>query len=545
MSETIKKKAVIYCRVSDTKQKTRGDGLNSQETRCREYAKFKGYIVETVFKDDMTGGASDRPGMQAALKYLRKHRSDPRVLIIDDISRLARGLDAHLKLRNAIANAGATLESPSIEFGEDSDSILVENLLASVSQHQRQKNSEQTRNRMRARLMNGYWVFQVPVGYKYQSSSRGKILARDEPLASIIQEALEGYASGRFQIQAEVKRFLESFPEYPRDTNGDVRNQRVTNLLTRVIYAGYVDSPEWDVSLRKGKHEGLISFETYQKIQARLKEAARVPARKDINADFPLRGFITCGDCGAPLTACWSKGRGGRYPYYLCHQKGCSSYRKSIRRDVLEGAFETLLRSLKPTEGIFTLATAMFEELWAHRLVFQKKRKGSLEAEIVKTDRKIGQLLDRIVDASSSSVIGAYEKRIQKLEEDKIVMQEKLAACGRPVADFDAGLRTALNFLENPYKLWTSERLEDKRAVLKLTFADRLAYVRNEGFRTAEITLPFRVLGDLSAPKSKMARPERFELPTNWFEASYSIQLSYGRVAVYYLRFHTHFTIPE
>ncbi len=28
-----------------------------------------------------------------------------------------------------------------------------------------------------------------------------------------------------------------------------------------------------------------------------------------------------------------------------------------------------------------------------------------------------------------------------------------------------------------------------------------------------------------------MARPERFELPTTWFEAKYSIQLSYGRVA--------------
>jgi hypothetical protein len=27
-----------------------------------------------------------------------------------------------------------------------------------------------------------------------------------------------------------------------------------------------------------------------------------------------------------------------------------------------------------------------------------------------------------------------------------------------------------------------------------------------------------------------MARPERFELPTTWFEAKYSIQLSYGRV---------------
>ncbi len=31
-----------------------------------------------------------------------------------------------------------------------------------------------------------------------------------------------------------------------------------------------------------------------------------------------------------------------------------------------------------------------------------------------------------------------------------------------------------------------------------------------------------------------MARPERFELPTNWFEASYSIQLSYGRNRAYH-----------
>ena len=32
-----------------------------------------------------------------------------------------------------------------------------------------------------------------------------------------------------------------------------------------------------------------------------------------------------------------------------------------------------------------------------------------------------------------------------------------------------------------------------------------------------------------------MARPERFELPTLWFEARCSIQLSYGRVQTLYL----------
>ena len=33
-----------------------------------------------------------------------------------------------------------------------------------------------------------------------------------------------------------------------------------------------------------------------------------------------------------------------------------------------------------------------------------------------------------------------------------------------------------------------------------------------------------------------MAHPERLELPTNWFEASYSIQLSYGCAPINYPR---------
>ncbi|NQW11216.1 MAG: recombinase family protein [Alphaproteobacteria bacterium] len=93
---------------------------------------------------------TDRPGMLSVLAHLKTNkRGGGHVVIIDDISRLARDIKAHLDLRTAIAGAGGRLESPSIEFGEDSDSILVENLLASVSQHQRQKNTEQVYNRQR------------------------------------------------------------------------------------------------------------------------------------------------------------------------------------------------------------------------------------------------------------------------------------------------------------------------------------------------------------------------------------------------------------
>lgn len=236
---------------------------------------------------------------------------------------------------------------------------------------------------------------------------------RDEPVASIVQEALEGYASGRFQIQAEVKRFLEAQPEYPRDRNGEVRNQRVTELLTRCVYAGYVEATSWDVSLRPAKHEALISYETFRTIQRRLDSHAKVPARKNLNEDFPLRGFVSCGHCAAPLTANWSKGRNARYAYYLCRTKNCENYGKSIKREKLEGEFEALLHKLKPTEGLFTVSRMMFEDQWNLRFQMQKTRKQSMEAEIVKLDKKIEQLLVRIVEADSSSIIRAYENRIK------------------------------------------------------------------------------------------------------------------------------------
>ncbi len=105
----------------------------------------------------------------------------------------------------------------------------------------------------------------------------------------------------------------------------------------------------------------------------------------------------------------------------------------------------------------------------------------------------------------------AYETRIHKLEEQKIIVSEKIANCGRPVRGFEETLRTSLNFLGNPLKLWVSERLEDKRAVLKLAFADKLAYVRKEGFRTPNLTLPFKALASFKMGEIEMARSKGFE----------------------------------
>lgn len=513
------REAVIYCRVSSAAQLAKGDGLSSQETRCREHAKHRGYLILNVFRDNMTGGAADRPAMAALLAFLRK-RTAPTLVLIDDLNRFSRDVQVHWQLRALLAEAGGKLESPMIEFRDDSDSILVENLLASVSQHQRQKNGEQTKHRMRARALNGYWVFHAPLGLRYEKmAGHGKVLVRDEPLASVIQEALEGFACGRFESQSAVKAFLERNPHFPKTTRGEVRYEEVIRLMRRPHYAGYIEIPQWGVSLRKGQHAGLVSLDTWTKVQARLAAPTRAAFRKDISADFPLRGFVTCDDCGNPLTANWSTSKTGKkHPYYMCFTKGCASYRKSIRRADLEGAFARLLRRLQPTRSLFDLVRAMLKSAWDQRTTQAKAHHATLTRDIAGIDKKITTLLDRIVESDTPSVIAAYETRIAALERDKMVKQDALAQTPKTPRTFDDMFELSSLFLANPWKLWETGVLAWQRIVLKLTLQDRLAYNRKTGLRTPKTTSPFNILDTIQNHQSQMAETKGFE-PSRRFPA--------------------------
>lgn len=512
-------KAIIYCRISSASQAKKGDGLHSQETRCREYSGFKGYqVVKVVYDSAISGKLLERPGIKELLQFLKREkrlgRADEYVVVFDDISRLARDIRTHMDLRDAIFATGAQMDCPTVEFRQDSDGLYFEGMQALNAQHHRLKNAEQTKARMRARAMGGWWPFHAPPGYKFEKvAGRGNMLVRDEPIASVIQEALEGFSSGRLETQGEVKRFLESRPEFlagrKRKKSSELRYEDVYRLLTRPHYAGYIEVPEWGVTLRKAQHEGLISLEQYDRMQERMQEAARAPARKDINSDFVLRGALVCDDCSKPLTACWSTSKSGKkHAYYLCFAQGCESYRKSIPRDKIEQEFETMLKQMTPSAETFQIVRLMFKHAWETRLAQAKEVATTLKSEIVRLDRQIEQLLDRVVDASSTSMVSAYERRIAKLEKEKLLASEKLSKKPGPKRTFEEMFEHACDFFSSPWNIWRNGSMDARKTVLKLVFAERPAYSRNSGFRTPKTTLPFKVLGDFYGGKDSMADRE-------------------------------------
>ncbi|MGO6990606.1 recombinase family protein [Rhizobium ruizarguesonis] len=507
-------KAIVYCRVSSTRQKTEGSGLESQEHRCRQYADQKGYEVEAVFPDDASGGGDfmKRPGMVALLSYLAAQPKKSYVVIFDDLKRFARDVEFHMKLRREFEKLGAQIECLNLMLEDTPEGKFLETIVAATGELERSANRRQVIQKMIARLEMGFAVFAPPLGYKYAAErGRGKILVRVEPVASIVCEALEGFASKRFLSHGEVKRFLEAQPSFPKNARGEVYFSRVERMLSHLVYTGYVEFPEWGVSRRKGHHEPIISLETFERIQMRLHEGTTAAVRKDLNEDFPLRGFVLCDDCGQPMTAGWSKGRSKHYPYYLCDTRGCECCRKSVRRDEIEDGFAELLRTLQPTQELYGLAKAMFTDAWKMRASEAIRDKSELENQVRGVEKQIQTLLERIIETASDTVIKAYEGKIEKLERQKLLLEEKVDRISPPTRKLDDFIEPALALLSSPWNIYENGNLPFKRAVLRLVFADPIRYSLKYGYRTANTTIPFKMLASISSVNGEMVRPRGVE----------------------------------
>ena len=141
-------------------------------------------------------------------------------------------------------------------------------------------------------------------------------------------------------------------------------------------------------------------------------------------------------------------------------------------------------------------------------------RMDSLRTQLRDTERQIEATVDRVIEAKTQVVAHALEERVEKLTKEKLALAEKIARGAQPLTSFEQSLRTALTFLATPWKLWNSDRIEHKRAVLKLAFSGNLQYARNEGFRTADLALPFMALANFSAGGKGMVGGDGIEPPT-------------------------------
>lgn len=165
------------------------------------------------------------------------------------------------------------------------------------------------------------------------------------------------------------------------------------------------------------------------------------------------------------------------------------------RRDMLEEDFEGLLQSLEPAQGLFKLARVMFKDAWGLRLAQSRSTGKELRKKAAPVEKQIDALVERTVEATSASVMAAFERKIKKLEEDRILIAEQVASAGKPKHTFEESFEPAMDFLARPWCIWKNSSLAGQKMVLRLAFVEPIAYCRNQGVRNPEISFPVNALG--------------------------------------------------
>jgi site-specific DNA recombinase len=431
------------------------------------------------------------------------------------LKRFARDTVFHWNLRSALKVRNATPKCLNYDFADDPEGRFVETIFAAQNQLEREQNRRQVVQKMKARLEMGHWCFpSLPLGYKHfkASSASNSIPTPSEPLASIVREALEGYASGRFQEQIDVQRF---FKEKRLKGSRAIYLEQVKRILVQsFFYAGYVEYKEWEVGMREGLHEGIISLVTHEKIQERLIGKVRTHVKRFLNPDFPLRKFVICAECRKPMTASWSTTRSGdKKPYYRCNGSGCSFKNKSIPRDVMTEEFELILSKIKPNKEVLELTKEIVKNVWLKKEGEIGSKRQQVANELKELEMERRKLFERLTKASGDKVVALYEDRLGEIAESELVLKSSIVSLDEHKPNIETALDIVFDFLGNPLVQWQKGDIHRKKLVINLIFEENLAYNKNSGFETATLSLPLRVFTLPKAQKSRLVEMGGIEPP--------------------------------
>ena|SRR3989344_464177 len=509
---------LVYARVSSKRQELEGHGRESQEERCKGDLKSISVPHEKTFPDTYTGGGDfmDRPAMRAMLAYIDANPHKKYVVIFDDLKRFARDTIFHLKLRSAFKARGVILRCPNYNFDDSPEGMFVETVLAAGNELDRHQNRRQVVQKMKARLDMGFWAFAGKRGYDIiKDSVRGKVHVANVEGKTTLREALESFASAKLQRKIDVARFLynRGFWKKSKRTPEHFIDE-VTAILRDVFHAGYIEYPPWGVARRKGQHSGIISLETFEIIERRLqKEETRTRVRIDVSPEFSLRGLLLCSRCSNKLTGANSKGRSKSYSYYYCIEKSCTLYAKSLPKERVERDFCNLLKSNRLKADMSELLELTFDRVWRQEVQDLKQQQVLSQHRRVELEEKVRGLTDLARRARSDEMRSAYEDQIeQTLKEIKSIAIEAKNDLGVP---YRTALGKSADVLKNPIKIWEKVDVAEKHRLFYFLFEKRLAYSKEDGYRTANELSSTRLFESFADQNSDDVDPTGIEPVTS------------------------------
>ena len=378
-----------YCRISVDDEMDRDNvSIENQKAILQDFVKqkFPGSTL-TFYEDRDRSGYTfeQREGYQAMRRELVAHRYN--ILLIKDFSRFSQRNSRGLVELEDLRDAGVRIISigDGIDFPNDDDWLKIQFQFL-INEMPVTDTSKKVRNVIRRRQVDGKWICAAPYGYLINARREFEIVPTEAEIVRTIFRLYNEEGWGYKKIanylteqgvptprMAERDRKEAAGMQYRRAVKSAWAIVTVQGILDNDFYIGTLRQSKYTRQKINGKdirqdeaeqivierhHQPILDYRTFAITRALREKRSTAHYRGIKKYDNVYSGFLSCGDCGAPMFA---MSRSDLKPAYTCgtyHRRGrvgCTSHH--IRADKLDELLKCYI------QRVMDHSTDMLEQL--------------------------------------------------------------------------------------------------------------------------------------------------------------------------------------
>ncbi len=526
------KKAVIMCRVSSDEQ-AKGYSLDVQLEQLIRYCNRNNISIVKQYREDHSAKNFNRPEFQNFLQFVKKNKEEVDLLLITSWDRFSRNLTDSLVMLRTLEKYGVkvqAVEQP-IDMSIPENKAMLAIFLA-IPEIDNDRRSIKIRGGIRGSLKAGRWCRIAPIGYKNLRDQNNKPIIVPSTIAHHIKYIFEQIAIGKLQSELRTEIYKKGIK---------ISRSNFSKLLRNPIYMGKIIVPkseEEPMMIIDGIHEGIISENLYFQVQQVLSnnnKIRKLPVYKSLREELPLRGMLSCSQCGEKLTGSRSKSAtGNHYFYYHCNY--CAKERYPM--DLVNQTFESILADFTFTNEAKEIYQLMVKDLLSVDAKDSKVKHTQLDKTLNDVLARIEKLQDLFIDGKIEH--NHYSDTMARYTAQKFSLTDEINQIKKMDSDYLNWLKNGVDALSNLKIHYANSAIRDKQQLISSIFPEKFEF-DGKKCRTTRINDVLRYMllidSDLQNKKSgqlskkielsTLVESERIELSSKQATKELSTRLSF------------------
>lgn len=431
------KKAGLYCRVS-TDIQMEGYSIDAQKDFLKSYCKMHEIDNYEFYIDGGYSGSNiNRPDMQRLIEDVEDHKID--IVVVFKLDRLSRSQKDTLYLIEEVFNpndCGFVSIKENFDTNTPFGKAMV-GILSVFAQLERETILERTRIGRKKRAEEGLWYGTGNLPFAYDYDEKKGILVPNKEKVEIVNKMVELY--------------LQGMPMTKVGALFGLQDQTVRSIFTSPVGLGKIPYKD---EIFEGQHEPIMTQETYDKLQQKMKERAVTYK----HANYLLAGKIVCGKCGAKYR--YQKAGTSSIRLY-CYSQQTS--KKNLIKDANCDNRRYYDYEIEDYVIKDLISMSLDESKFRHNMNMNDINVSQARIDrIAQIDKQVVNLLDYI---SEGIAVEETKEKIRKLQEEKEKIQKELSD-EKAKERKSENLKVVISDLNTAWKTMTFE--EQRNIVLEV-----------------------------------------------------------------------------